>query len=178
MDKTKDTPALVERFPALRKLTATGTARQIPFIQQLSATECGGACLAMVLGYYGKQVPLSDGRDVIGVQRDGVNALALIQAGRWYGLRGRGVRLGLEALPYLAKGAILHWEFAHFVVFERWRKDGVAIVDPAYGRRWVPMEQFNHAFTGVALTFDPPDDFQPAADHRRLARRTFNYPVA
>ena len=168
MDKTKDTQALVERFPALRKLTATGTARQIPFIQQLSATECGAACLAMVLGYYGKQVPLSDVRDVLGVQRDGVNALALLQAGRWYGLRGRGVRLGLEALPYLAKGAILHWEFAHFVVFERWRKDGVAIVDPAYGRRWVPMEQFNHAFTGVALTFEPADDFQPEADRRRV----------
>jgi hypothetical protein len=60
METTKDTPALVDRFPALRKLTAAGTARQIPFIQQLSATECGAACLAMVLGYYGKQVPLSD----------------------------------------------------------------------------------------------------------------------
>jgi len=59
MEKTKDTPALVDRFPALRKLTAAGTARQIPFIQQLSATECGAACLAMVLGYYGKQVPLT-----------------------------------------------------------------------------------------------------------------------
>jgi ABC-type bacteriocin/lantibiotic exporter with double-glycine peptidase domain len=168
MEKTKDTPALVDRFPALRKLTAAGTARQIPFIQQLSATECGAACLAMVLGYYGKQVPLSDVRDVIGVQRDGVNAMALLQAGRWYGLRGRGVRLELEALPYLATGAVLHWEFAHFVVFERWRKGGVAIVDPAYGRRWVPMDQFTHAFTGVALTFEPADDFQPEADRRRV----------
>jgi ABC-type bacteriocin/lantibiotic exporter with double-glycine peptidase domain len=169
MEKTKDTPALLDRFPALRKLTAPGMARQIPFIQQLSATECGAACLAMVLGYYGKQVSLSDVRNVIGVQRDGVNAMALLQAGRWYGLRGRGVRLELEALPYLAKGAILHWEFAHFVVFERWRKDGVAIVDPTYGRRWVPMEQFTHAFTGVALTFEPADDFQPEADRRRVA---------
>jgi len=166
MDKMRDTPALVDRFPALRKLTATGTVRQIPFIQQLSATDCGAACLAMVLGYYGKQVPLSDVRDVIGVQRDGVNVLALLQAGQWYGLRGRGVQLGLEALPCLAKGAILHWEFAHFVVLERWRKDGIAIVDPAYGRRWVPMAQVNHAFTGVALTFEPADDFQPVADRR------------
>ena len=95
--------------------------------------------------------------------RDGVNALALLQTARWYGLRGRGVRLELEALPYLAKGAILHWEFSHFVVFERWRKDGVEIVDPACGRRWVPMEQFRRSFTGVALTFEPADDFQPEA---------------
>jgi ABC-type bacteriocin/lantibiotic exporter with double-glycine peptidase domain len=168
MEKTRNTPALIERFPALHKLTTTGTARQIPFIQQLSATECGVACLTMVLGYYGKQIPLSDVRDVLGVQRDGVNALALLQAGRWYGLRGRGVRLGLEELPYLAKGAILHWEFTHFVVFERWRKDGVTIVDPAYGRRWVPMEQFSRGFTGVALIFEPADDFQPEADRRHV----------
>ena len=62
-------------------------------------------------------------RDVIGVQRDGVTALALLQAGRLC-LRGRGVRLGLKTLPCLAKGTILHWEFAHFGVFERWRKWG------------------------------------------------------
>src|SRR5262245_38544757 len=160
--------ALVERFPALRKLTAQGATRQIPFIQQLSATECGAACLAMVLASYGKHVPLSDVRDMAGTQRDGVSARTLLQVARYYGLRGRGVRVELESLSYLAKGTILHWEFAHFVVFERWRKDGVEIVDPACGRRWVPMEQFSRSFTGVALTFEPADEFQPVADRRRV----------
>src|SRR5437899_671980 len=168
MKRTKDSQAFVDRFPALRKLEAKGVTRQIPFVQQLSATECGAACLAMVLAYYGKHVPLSDVRDVTGANRDGVNALALVRAARWYGLRGRGVRLELEALPYLAKGTILHWEFAHFVVFERVRKDGVEIVDPACGRRVVPMEQFSRSFTGVALTFEPADAFEPVADRRRI----------
>ena len=97
MKRTKDPQALVDRFPALRKLAAKSAARQIPFMQQLSATECGAACLAMVLAYYGKHVPLSDVHDVTGVNRDGVNALALVRAARWYGLRGRGVRLELDA---------------------------------------------------------------------------------
>ena len=114
---------------------------------------------------------LSDVRDMTGVPRDGVSARALLQAARHYGLRGRGVRVELEVLPYLDKGSILHWEFAHFVVFERWRKDGVEIVDPACGRRWVPMEQFSHSFTGVALTFEPADDFQPVADRRHVVWR-------
>jgi ATP-binding cassette subfamily B protein len=177
MKRTKDPQALVDRFPALRKLAAKSAARQIPFMQQLSATECGAACLAMVLAYYGKHVPLSDVHDVTGVNRDGVNALALLRAARWYGLRGRGVKLELEALPYLAKGAILHWEFAHFVVFERLRKDGVEIVDPACGRRVVPMEQFSRSFTGVALTFEPADDFQPVADQRRVVWSYVKYIV-
>ena len=138
MEKTRNTPALIERFPALRKLTTTGKARQLPFIQQLSATECGAACLAMVLGYYGKQIPLSDVRDVPACSVTASMALALLQAARWYGLRGRGVRLGLEALPYLAKGAILHWELAISWSSSAGAKMESTIVDPAYGRRWVP----------------------------------------
>jgi ABC-type bacteriocin/lantibiotic exporter with double-glycine peptidase domain len=107
MEKMMVTQALDERFPALHTLATPGAVRQIPFIQQLSATACGAACLAMVLAFYGKHVPISDVRDMTGVNRDGVSARALMQTARWYGLRGRGVRLELEALPYLDKGAIL-----------------------------------------------------------------------
>src|SRR5262249_7554949 len=174
----KDTATLAEHFPALRKLEAKSAARRIPFIQQLSATECGGACLAMTLSYYGKQVPLSEIRDLLGVSRDGASALSLLKAARWYGLRGRGVKLDLDALHYLSKGAILHWEFAHFVVFEKLRKDGVEIVDPAYGRRFVPMDQFSRAFTGVAITLDPADDFQPVADKRQIVWNYVKHIVA
>jgi ABC-type bacteriocin/lantibiotic exporter with double-glycine peptidase domain len=122
----------------------------------------------MVLAYHGKHVPLSEVRGVTSVGRDGVSALSLLHAARWYGLRGRGVKLGLDALPYLEKGAILHWEFAHFVVFERLRQHGVEIVDPAYGPRFVPIEEFSRSFTGVALTLEPSDSFQPMADNKRV----------
>ena len=175
MNKPHGSHALVDQFPVLRKLAATGATRQIPFIQQLAATECGAACLAMVLAYYGKHVPLSDVHEMTGVNRDGVNALALVRAARGYGLRGRGVRLELEALPYLGKGAILHWDFAHFVVFERVRKNGVEIVDPAGGRRVVPLEEFSRSFTGVALTFEPAADFQAVADRRWVVWRYVKY---
>jgi len=173
----RQAPPLLKRFPALRKLEARGAAREIPFIQQLSATECGAACLAMVLAYYGKHVPLGEMREVTGVARDGVNALSLLQAARWYGLRGRGVKLDLAALRYLEKGAILHWEFAHFVVFERLRRGGVEIVDPAGGRRLVPMDQFNRSFTGVALILEPSADFQPKADKRRAVWSYLKYVI-
>jgi ATP-binding cassette, subfamily B, bacterial len=177
MEKMTVPKTLVDHFPALRKLAVQDTTRQIPFIQQLSATECGAACLAMVLASYGKHVPLRDVRDMTGVQRDGVSARTLLQAARHYGLRGRGVHVELEALPYLDKETTLHWEFAHFVVFERWRKDGVEIVDPACGRWWVPMEQFSCSFTGVALRFEPADDFQPVADRRHVVWRYVQYIV-
>jgi ATP-binding cassette subfamily B protein len=163
MNRTGDLD-IVDRFPALRKLKRQGRVGQIPFIQQLSASECGAACLAMVLAYYGKHVSLSQIRDAMGVNRDGVDALSLLNAARSYGLQGRGVKVDLSALCYLEKGTILHWEFSHFVVFDKLRKDGVEVVDPALGRRFVPIKQFGCSFTGVAVTLKPAHGFQRVAD--------------
>ena len=148
-------------YPALDRLGTSGRTRHIPFIQQLAATDCGAACLAMVLAYYGKPVRLDEARDAAGVGRDGTHAQAILQAARWFGLRGRGVRLEIEDLDFLEPGSILHWEFNHFVVFERLRKDSVDIVDPAFGQRRVPMEEFRKLFTGVALLLEPGEMFEP-----------------
>jgi len=158
--------SLTERFPALERLQPQGRARRIPFIQQLAATDCGAASLAMVLAYFGKEVPLEQVRQVTGTDRDGSDALSILEAARWYGLRGRGIRLEVEDLEYLEPGAILHWDFNHFVVFEKLHKGGVDLVDPAYGRRRVSMEQFRRSFTGVALTLEPSESFQPAKGER------------
>jgi ABC-type bacteriocin/lantibiotic exporter with double-glycine peptidase domain len=128
----------------------------------MQATDCGAACLAMLLAFYGKHVRLDDIRNVMGVDGDGVDALGILRAARWYGLRGRGIKLEVDDLEFLEKGAILHWEFRHFVVFEQVTKQGVVVIDPAGGRRTVRLEEFRRAFTGVALELQPADDFQPS----------------
>jgi ABC-type bacteriocin/lantibiotic exporter with double-glycine peptidase domain len=151
--------SLLKRFPALLRLGLPGGIRRIPVIQQLDASDCGAACLAMVLTYHGKEVGLNEVRQVLGVSRDGATALALLEAARWYGLRGRGVSLEVEDLDYLPAGSILHWEFRHFLVFERLGPGGVDVVDPAIGRRRVPLEEFRRSFTGVALLLEPGDTF-------------------
>lgn len=114
----------------------------------------------MVLRYYGKDIRLDQVRDQIGVGRDGATAFSILKAAQQFGLRGRGVRMEVEDLIYLDKGAILHWYFSHFVVFERFRRDRVDIVDPAVGRRSISLKQFSQLFTGVALLLEPADDFQ------------------
>src|SRR5262245_8792800 len=164
MSRTAHATLLVNRFPALRRLQTRKAPKQIPFIQQQAVTECGAACLAMVLAYHGKHVTLGEIRDVIGVNRDGVDSLTLLKTARWFGLQGRGVKLELDALPFIERGTILHWEFSHFVVFDRLRKGGVDIVDPSCGRRFVTTEQFSKSFTGVALTLKPGADFQAEAN--------------
>jgi ABC-type bacteriocin/lantibiotic exporter with double-glycine peptidase domain len=136
------------------------TRRQIPLVQQLTATECGLCCLAMVLGYHGKMIGREELRDLLGVSRSGNTARELVSVARHLGLRGRGVSTDLEGLRYLPTASILHWEFNHFVVFERMVSDGADIVDPGGGRRRVPLEELNRAFTGVAVILEPSEQFQ------------------
>ncbi len=163
---------LLRRFPALR-LLGVGRRRRIPFIQQLSETECGPACLTMVLHYYGKEISLDEVRATCAVNRDGVTALNILNAARLYGMRGHGVALDtLDDLEYLAEGAILHWGFSHFVVFVGVRGKHVEIVDPAMGRRLVPRDELDRAFTGVALLLEPTEAFEPKKSRERRLWRT------
>src|SRR5712692_8617516 len=158
---------LLERFPGLERLRFGLKGPRVPVIRQLAATDCGAASLAMVLGYHGKDVRLDEIRGILGPGRDGANALAIVNTAKWYGLRGRGVSLEIDDLEYLDPGSILHWQFNHFVVFERLEEAAVHIVDPAFGRRRISMEEFRKAFTGVALLFEPTDTFQPSKDESR-----------
>ena len=153
---------LTRRFPALRKLRLGRRRKRIPYVQQVSAADCGAACLAMVLGYHGNELSLEEVRTVTGFGRDGANALTLLKAGRWFRLRGRGLKVeNLEDLKHVPPASILHWGFNHFVVFSRLTKDGAEILDPAIGRRVVSEEELNEKLTGVILTFEPSEEFEP-----------------
>jgi ABC-type bacteriocin/lantibiotic exporter with double-glycine peptidase domain len=129
----------------------------------MERADCGAACLAMVLAYHGKHVRLDELREMTSTNRDGVNASALTQAARRYGMHAHGVAADIVALSALSPGSILHWEFNHFVVFERVGRKGVYIVDPALGRRRLSLQVFGRAYTGVGIVFEPGDDFRPAA---------------
>ncbi|HEY3651221.1 MAG TPA: peptidase domain-containing ABC transporter [Streptosporangiaceae bacterium] len=146
--------------------------RRIPCIRQMEAADCGAACLAMVLGYFGKRVDLSELRDMTGDSRDGVTALSVMNAARAYGLRARGVKADLDDLRHLPRGSILHWEFSHFVVFERTARNGIQIIDPAHGRRVVSMKDVRRAYTGVAIIFEPSDIFDRGSSR---AKGTWRY---
>jgi ATP-binding cassette subfamily B protein len=164
-------PSLLERFPALRGLRL-GRRRRIPFVQQTAATDCGAACLAMVLGYYGKAVSLNQVREASGVSRHGTSAFAILETARHFGLRGRGIQIGeIRDLELLDPGAILHWRLSHFLVLESTDRHGAWVIDPVAGRRHLPWHELDRSFTGVALSLEPTEDFAPEPGKPRSVGR-------
>jgi ABC-type bacteriocin/lantibiotic exporter with double-glycine peptidase domain len=154
--------AVHRRFPRLTALMRP-RARRVPALRQLTTTECGAACLAMILSYHGRATEVAECRAAMDIGRDGATALSVAQAARRYGLRVSAFSLGLDALPHLQLPAIAHWQFDHFVVLERWSSAHAEIVDPKVGRRRLTAAEFAADFTGVALTFDPGVGFERRA---------------
>jgi ABC-type bacteriocin/lantibiotic exporter with double-glycine peptidase domain len=163
--------ALVDAFPALKRLGGTRLRGRVPVVRQLTEGECGAACLAMTLGFFGKAVRVDDLRASLGGGREGTSALSILNLARHHGLRGRGVRAEIDDLKFLPPGCILHWDFSHFVVLERASAQGVHIVDPAFGRRLVTTAELRRSFTGAVLVLEPGETFEPMSAPRKSAWR-------
>src|SRR5262245_7131216 len=162
---------VAESFPALKKLGFLSSKRSVPFVQQLEWTDCGAASLCMVMAYHGRESKLAEVREAMGIGRDGVSAKAILDTAEKYGLTGRGIKVDISQIKLVKPATILHWEFNHFVVFDKVVKDGVRIVDPATGPRDVPLAQFAKAFTGVAIELTSTPRFtKKKAEKGRLKR--------
>jgi ATP-binding cassette, subfamily B, bacterial len=149
-------------------LTKTVAKKAVEFVAQLTPTDCGAASLASVLAMFGKHVPIHEVRNVLGGGRNGVTAKQLLAAARHFGLSARAVQIEPNKLKYLPPASILHWNLAHFVVYQKSNAKLVEIMDPAIGKRRVPMQEAAKALSGVALVFEPSQGFVPEAPRRRV----------
>ena len=148
-----------------------GARRRTPLVMQTHATECGAACLASILGYFGRWLPFGELRTISKVSRDGASADNLSHAAEHCGLKCVGYRLNAGQLRGLRLPLILWWECRHFVVLEGWRGDWFYLNDPAIGRRKVSAEDFHAGFSQIALEFEPGEGFAPGGDKPGLLRR-------
>ncbi|WP_328710770.1 peptidase domain-containing ABC transporter [Microbispora hainanensis] len=145
-----------------------GTAfSRVPVVHQRTPTECGPACLAMVLGAYGHHVEVRELGEELGAGRDGTSALTLVRAARRRGLEARAFSLPPEGLAHAPLPAIAHWKGDHYVVVERHGRGGVTIVDPETGRRRVTTAELALDYSGVLLVFTPGPGFRRTARPRR-----------
>ncbi|HEY1352458.1 MAG TPA: peptidase domain-containing ABC transporter [Ktedonobacteraceae bacterium] len=156
------------RFSHLRLLS-----RHVPELLQMNAVECGAACLAMILGYYGRKTSVAEVYKNAGVGRDGLSALNIVQTARRYGLIVRSISLQASDFRAVRLPAIVHWEFNHFVVVERWSPAAVSVIDPAVGRKRLSAQEFDAGFTGIVLILEPGRAFDRRSAGATLSLRTY-----
>ena len=154
---------------AARKHPVKRAVAKVPVTMQMEVLECGAACLAMVLAYYGRWLPLERVRADCGVSRNGSNARNILKAARAHGLNAKGYRFEPETLR--TEGSfpcIIHWNFNHFVVLCGFKGNYAHINDPARGSLRIPMEHFDKSFTGVCLMMEPAPAFEPGGKPRSI----------
>ena len=114
-----------------------------PFIGQSGPTDCGPACLAMILAFHRRPAPLAELCSLAGTGIRGTSLAGLAHAARQAGFEAHGVRSADTTLPCGETPLIAHLReeaFAHFVVVFECRPGQVLVADPARGMGWSRAE--------------------------------------
>jgi ATP-binding cassette subfamily B protein RaxB len=151
-----------------------GWGRHLPVLLQTEAAECGLACLAMILGYYGHLVDLSTLRRQFAFSQKGATLKTIMSTAQDLHLETRALRLDMDEIASLRTPCILHWSMNHFVVLKKTLRNhlgvlsGAIIHDPSRGEVKVGINELSKCFTGVALELTPNYKFAAKEERRRI----------
>lgn len=170
LTRSRPVPRIEQQVQGLAKRRSP--IRKTPTIIQMEAVECGAASLAIILGHYGRFVPLEELRIACGTSRDGATAKNVVDAAAAYGLAGKGKRMEIGPLMEIGHPVIIFWAFQHFMVvngFEKRRGGTVVLLnDPASGPRRMSLTEFDEGFTGIVLDLEPGEDFETGGQPARI----------
>lgn len=141
---------------------------KVPVIIQSEAAECGIACLAMICGYYGKDIDLFNFRSQYGSPSQGATLNTINLVAQRAGLKSRALSLEYDELKELRLPCVIHWSLNHFVVLVAVRRNSFVINDPAMGRRVIKQQEMSENFSGIALEAWPDNNFKQEKKRSRL----------
>ncbi|HEP9717385.1 TPA: peptidase domain-containing ABC transporter [Pseudomonas aeruginosa] len=124
-------------------------------IYQNEVADCGYACLAMVLCHLGRATEVREIAALRPISSHGLTLMDLYDVAIEFGLAVQAYRFDAEDLGEIKPGAIIHFGGAHFVVFEKYRRGYVQVLDPALGRRRIALDMFLTNVSGYLLDCSP-----------------------
>lgn len=138
--------------------------KHIPYIEQMRQTECGLCCIAMLLRYYKSYDRLQNIRKNLDVGRDGLKISILAKYLKNRGMETKIYKTPSHFLNTFQLPAVIFWDYEHFVVLEKIKKNIYYIVDPAFGRSKLKKESFDKHFSNIIMVAKPTEEFVP---HKR-----------
>lgn len=114
-------------------------------VLQHDETDCGAACISIILQYYGKTVPLRKIRSAAGTDSVGTSGFGIVKGAEKFGLSCKGLmspnKDKIEDIPF---PAIFHIKehLDHYVVVYKVNRKFVFISDPAVGLRKIKRGDF------------------------------------
>ena len=121
----------------------------IKTVLQIERSECGLACLAMILGFNGGESDIFKLRSKIDLSSEGTNLSDLIRIGKQLGLNSTPVKADLADMDNIDLPCILHWNLNHYVVLEGKRGHDYIIHDPAIGCITISKQELSASYTGT-----------------------------
>lgn len=135
-------------------------------VLQLSNKDCGGACLATVVRFFGGEVSVEYVRRLAGTTREGTTVLGLFQAAKKIGLVPSAMKANqIKNLRDLDSPAILHVVMDdsrnHYISYFGFKDNQYLIADPGREVSWVDEKFLENIWTSRALVaLKPNEDFE------------------
>lgn len=145
---------------------------KIKWIRQNDLKDCGPACLAMILNYFGSNISIGRLRMMSGTDEEGTTAYGLISALEELGFQAEGYKVNEnffkseDSYPLIAH-VVKENSYSHYVVVYGCDRDELFIADPAQGKMRIPMSAFVQEWTGVIITIKPTRNYQIIREDRK-----------
>jgi ABC-type bacteriocin/lantibiotic exporter with double-glycine peptidase domain len=133
--------------------------KKVPYVEQLSITECGLCCVAMILRYHKSYESLHDLRLLLDTGRDGSSITQLVNLLHKLNFKTKTYKAQTEGLAHINLPGIIFWEDSHFVILEKINKDYATIVDPASGRVKLKIADFKKSYSDYIIAALPEETF-------------------
>lgn len=144
--------------------------KKFPFFKQLDAMDCGPASLKIICKHYSKNFSMKFLRDKCGITREGVSLKDLSRVSEELGLRSLPLKVTFDDLKNkIPLPCIIHWNYSHFVVLYKIKRNKVCISDPQIGLVTYTQEKFEQVWKknndkGTILVIEPSPKFYQVKD--------------
>ncbi|MCM1377768.1 MAG: peptidase domain-containing ABC transporter [Clostridium sp.] len=164
-----------------------GLTHRFPFIKQLDSTQCGLACLAMICRHFGAFTTIGQLEQRCTPTSEGVSLKGISDVAAEMGIESVGLKISIDQLDESLLPCILHWNQNHFVVLYgvNSSKTKFYIADPGKGkikynreelaRHWIPDSSNPETGQGIAMVFEPNENFRKTAPSRKALSRALKY---